>query len=768
MNWSIKRISWISLFVAAMAITGARDALAQRGVKDPHLAYAFPAGCQQGKTCVLVVGGQHLRDAKEAHLSGDGVKIEFVNWYRPMTRGEYNSLRMTLTEVRLSVLEDRKALGNLKLPTEEEVLKAAGITDVQRREMEIYRRRERDPNRQPNEQLTEEVTLLLTVADDAEPGKRELRVLTETSMSNPIWIHIGNWPEVNETEPNDLQADPTISELPIVVNGQIMPGEVDRFSFFAQKDTRLVIQAAAREVIPYLADAVPGWFQAIMTLYDSDGNEVAYSDSFHYRQDPVIYYEVPRDDRYTIQIRDSLYRGREDFVYRITLGELPFVTSIFPLGARIDSEVTVNLEGWNLARKSLDLKMLSRRHYRPVQWHEAPQYDGTSIRFPMQVDRLPEMLDQEPNNKLSSSQTVKTRMIINGRIDYPGDRDVFRLEGFGRMVAEVHARRHGSPLDSVLTITDANGKELAYNDDHEDKSQSLLTHHADSHLETIIPGVGEYFLHVNDAQRKGGKDFIYRLDLRAPQPDYELRVTPSSIIARAGAVVPITVFALRTDGFSEDIELSLVDAPEGFHLAGGVIPGNVDRLRMTLTVPATPPEGPVVLEMEGNARRGKGSNTMLTRPGVPAEHMMQAFIWYHLVPVENWNVVVSGKPRATPPFAIIMPDRQVKLNRGATTFLNVQPLAKKIASKAIRVELDDPPTGISAEIVTDNFNRFAVQLNADAEATEPGLRGNLLLHAYQETTPVATDENPNPMPRRTDYGLLPAIPFEVSQRKSTR
>ena len=33
-----------------------------------------------------------------------------------------------------------------------------------------------------------------------------------------------------------------------------------------------------------------------------------------------------------LAINDAIYRGREDFVYRVTVGELPFVTSIFPLG----------------------------------------------------------------------------------------------------------------------------------------------------------------------------------------------------------------------------------------------------------------------------------------------------------------------------------------------------------------------------------------------------------------------------------------------------
>ncbi|MCA9143734.1 MAG: peptidase [Planctomycetaceae bacterium] len=764
MSRDIMRKCGVCLLAAAMTLLAARPATAQQGSRDPHLAYAFPAGCQQGESCEVVVGGQFLEEAAEAYVVGGGVEVEVLKWYRPMTRGEYNNLRMALDEARMKLEE----AGSSKRPTSEEIAEAAGISEDQLREMEIYRQREADPKRQPNEQLAEEVTLKISVAKDAEPGKRELRMLTEASMSNPIWIQVGKWPEVRETEPNDVEPDPVINQLPIVVNGQIMPGDADTFSFEAKKGMRLVIQAAAREVIPYLADAVPGWFQAVMSLSDSNGNEVAYSDSFHYRQDPVLYYEVPRDGKYMVQIHDSIYRGREDFVYRITLGELPFVTSIFPLGARVDSDVKVELEGWNLSQDTLDIKMASRRHYRPVQWYSAPQYDGTVIRFPMQVDRLPEVFDEEPNNDLKTSQSVKTRSIINGRIDYPGDQDIYRLEGFGRLVVDVQARRHGSPLDSILSITDAQGKELAYNDDHEDKSQAFLTHHADSHLEAVIPGTGEYFLHVGDAQRNGGKDFIYRLNLRGPQPDYELRVVPSSIIAHAGAVVPITVFALRNDGFAEDIELSLVDPPPEFRLDGGVIPGNAERTRMTLTVPATPPDGPVLLEMEGHARSGKGSSVMLTRPGVPAENMMQAFIWYHLVPVEDWTVIISGKPRATPPFAIIMPDRRVNLVRGGETFLNVNPLVKNLVAKEMRVELDDAPKGVSAEVVTDNLNRFAVKITTAVEEAEPGLRGNLLLRVLKETTPAPTVENPMPKPRRTDYGLLPAIPFEIAQRKSVR
>jgi len=69
---------------------------------------------------------------------------------------------------------------------------------------------------------------------------------------------------------------------------------------------------------------------------------------------------------------------------------------------------------------------------------------------------------------------------VNGRIDQPGDVDVFSFEGRAgtEIVAEVMARRLNSPLDSVLRLTDTTGKQIAFNDDFEDKGAGLETHHA--------------------------------------------------------------------------------------------------------------------------------------------------------------------------------------------------------------------------------------------------------------------------------------------------
>ena len=63
---------------------------------------------------------------------------------------------------------------------------------------------------------------------------------------------------------------------------------------------------------------------------------------------PVVFYDVPVSGDYVLAIHDALYRGREDFTYRISIGELPFVTSIFPLGGRAGEPVSIKFKGWNV------------------------------------------------------------------------------------------------------------------------------------------------------------------------------------------------------------------------------------------------------------------------------------------------------------------------------------------------------------------------------------------------------------------------------------
>ncbi len=113
---------------------------------------------------------------------------------------------------------------------------------------------------------------------------------------------------------------------------------------------------------------------------------------------------------------------------------------------------------------------------------------------------------------------------------------------------------------------------------------------------------------------------------------------------------------------------------------------------MTLTMPRQTPAEPVILEMEGSAKQ-RSSGRAMVRPAIPAENMMQAFIWNTLVPVENWNVVVSKKQTAKLPFKGLMPAPTITLPSAGSVVLPVAPIAKEVRGDQLSLQLIEPPRG---------------------------------------------------------------------------
>ncbi len=349
-------------------------------------------------------------------------------------------------------------------------------------------------------------------------------------------------------------------------------------------------------------------------------------------------------------------------------------------------------------------------------------------------------------------------IIINGRIDRPGDRDVFCFEGKAgqEIVAEVYARRLDSPLDSVLKLTDAAGRQLAFNDDHEDKACGLITHHADSWLQAVLPSAGTYYLHLYDAQNQGGPEYAYRLRISPPRPDFDLRVVPSSVNARAGAAVPITVHALRRDGFNGPIDLELKDAPAGFSLSGAKIPAGQAKVRLTLTVPMQPGRAPTVLHMEGRATIAGGE---VRRPAVPADDMMQAYFYRHLVPAQEWVVDIIGRGRGALPFRL-RDAKEVKLPSGGTAELHfLGPHGPMI--QMVQLTLSEPPDGLSIQKFATSDEGLDIVLRADAAKLKSGWKGNAIIEASVERVPQNQNVKKNNAKRRVSLGVLPAVRIEV-------
>ncbi len=678
------RISGLGLAVVLAAT------LSAQAQTRPYIGYVYPAGGQQGATFPVKLGGQGVDGVSEVLVTGAGVSARVVNYYRRIGPQEITLLNEQLKDLKQAKLGAAATMMGSEAPmmAAETTMMASDATpgkqaaaagpDEPARALadQIGKRIAEYCNRPASAALAGLVFLEVAIAPDAEPGQRELRIRTPQGVSNPMVFHVGQLPEFSRKpmltssyqvlgkEALALRQRPAEEvenkiTLPCVLNGQVASGEVNRYRFAARQGQRLVITTRARQLVPYIADAVPGWFQPVLVLHDANGKEVAYDDDYRFKPDPTILCGIPKDGEYVLSIYDSIYRGREDFVYRISIGELPFITSIFPLGAQAGARASIRAKGWNLA--SAELAPPPTNTAPGIQLLAARQQKLVSNRVPFALDTLPDCLETEPNHTLKQAQRVSLPIIVNGRMDGTGDWDVFKFNGQAgqTIAAEVFARRLDSPLDSVLKLTDATGKLLAWNDDREDLGSGVNTHHADSYLLAKLPADGAYYVHLGDTARNAGMEYAYRLRVSAAQPDFALRVAPSSIGLRSKSSSTISVYAIRKDGFTGPIKVTLKDPPPGFTANPVSLTGTQEVVRLTIKTTLLETPEPVSLTVAGSARIGE---RQVAHDAVPAEDRMQAFLWRHLVPASQllalvYDPTAPPKPkRIAPPHTPPAPD----------------------------------------------------------------------------------------------------------------
>ena len=133
--------------------------------------------------------------------------------------------------------------------------------------------------------------------------------------------------------------------------------------------------------------------------------------------------------------------------------------------------------------------------------------EGTTKPHKLLVEAtLPVVAEKEPNEGFKQAQEITLPVVIEGMIDRPKDVDVFRFTGKKgqKRTAEVFAHRYGSPLDAMLTLYNAAGQQVAFNDD-------LALDTRDARLEVALPADGEYYLVLIDAHDTGGPAHAYRL-----------------------------------------------------------------------------------------------------------------------------------------------------------------------------------------------------------------------------------------------------------------
>ncbi|PYM12023.1 MAG: hypothetical protein DME18_12470, partial [Verrucomicrobia bacterium] len=388
----------------------------------------------------------------------------------------------------------------------------------------------------------------VTVTPDTPLGARELRVFAPAGVSEPVIVNVDFLRQLMEAEPNNDTNHAQLVELPTAVNGVIKEAaESDFFRFKARKDQRLIFDVDAfRSGSP---------LDSSLALLDTAGKELARSEDVN-GLDSLIEFIVPEDGEFFLQIRDFRYKSGKDYKYRIVSGELPYLDSVFPFGARRGQSVEVALRGRNLdglSKMKLKIEPNAPLGQQEIRAHTTKGFSNPVL---FDVGELGEFDETEPNNAITNANAVSLPVVINGRIQGAKDADQFKfkVEKNQTFVFEVEASRFGSPLDAVLYLTDAKGKVIQQNDDAVG---------ADARIEQSFGEAGEYFIKVRDLLERGGEDFGYRLVVRPPKPDFIVNFFPDTPRVSRGSYAVVNVEVQRQSGFAGAVEARLEDLPPG-------------------------------------------------------------------------------------------------------------------------------------------------------------------------------------------------------------
>lgn len=526
-------------------------------------------------------------------------------------------------------------------------------------------------------------------------GDCDLRLLTSTGVSNRLIFAIGDLPECNETEPNSQIAEAQkLTTLPTLINGDISNEDQDFYRFSAKAGEVFVFELNGRHQRPYLKiDDRVGWFDPCLTLFDASGRELQFMDDFREDPDPVLIHKFENDGEYVIAVRDNMYRGRSEFVYRLRMGVLPYITHAFPLGWHRQSDAIVQIFGANVPSES---------HFKFGA--ETPSAHSIHVinnglqsnPYPFAINDLPELVEASNNDDVKTAQRITAPVVVNARIEKPNDLDcfVFAASKGQQVVAEVASSRFGSPLDSIVQILSSQGNELTSNDDAEGTAMQL--HRADARLSYAIPADGDYVVRVRDFLNRGGEEYAYRLMLAPPTPSFELELAIDNPYLDQGSHSLITVNMARKDGFDGEVILFTKDLPTGIVASGAKIGKGQSSTVMTLTATAEAPLGAATFPLKIFGRDANVPNG----PEVAVrgtENLEYVTSQYQKIPVADCVLAVTP---VSVPFSMTAASNEILLVKEQPNSLKVNIDRRPGVVGAVTLTLQGLPANVNAPGVT--------------------------------------------------------------------
>ena len=452
----------------------------------------------------------------------------------------------------------------------------------------------------------QEVFLQVDIAEDVSPGAYSLRLLTDWGLSGPVTLVVSDGKVVQEQpQPHQDPESAQLLELPANLNGRISRnGEVDFYAFEVLESQELQFEVLVaggilsgspihfRDPELILYEPAQGWFQgkarrletrveSTIFLLPLEGGILM----------PRLRHRFGKPGRYLVAVGSLAQKGGPGHNYQLRI-------------APVGSSMRQGQERWTRYRAAHDVSLLDwrergfGREIHPDRRQQirarADNPDGNGAAPPREGARkpgrsdsgpggplagYPSLAESEPDETPDSATAIALPVILEGRIDAPGDLDHFRfsVEAGQRVAFEIQTVDRMFPeLSPWLEVLDASGQTVCSNIYRSVENNSAYWQKfLQSKAIFTFEEAGDYILRLRDlTSRKGGKGFTYRVLVRPQVPHI-------GVVTLAGGdhinLVPgearhLKLTLEREEGLDQMVTLHLENLPPGVQVLPTVVP----------------------------------------------------------------------------------------------------------------------------------------------------------------------------------------------------
>ncbi len=451
----------------------------------------------------------------------------------------------------------------------------------------------------------DEVRMVLEVSPECPLGAHGLRLRNPDGISElrTVWVSpFSIEPELESKVPQPIQLSQGTSAVPLsrTISGTLSGDDVDTFQITAKKGMRISAEAVGVRLGVNLLDTK-------LVLRDPNGQLVLQVDDTPLlNQDPSFSTIAAYDGDYQIEITSVNANADADSPYALHVGTFPRPDGVFPLGGSCDTDL--QLIFWQRDQSEGSLIRQPFRFAKKSGIHSIElEVDGQVCpsSFPFCLNEfLP---------RLSGESTV----VAAGAVVAPGawdgcirelgqvDRHEFQVETSCDLVAEVFATRVGSLLDSVLEVTDDQGKVIASGDDF-DSQDSRIVFRAEPKT--------KYCVRVWDKRQKFGVEYGYYLEiapLRAalttflPRRDKLSQLNQSIAIPRGNR--SLVFLGVQRERFDAPVEVTLQGLPQGVGVQMQSVPKDRFLVPVVVSASESAAAAGALVQVQGVAAVGEGT-----------------------------------------------------------------------------------------------------------------------------------------------------------------